>query len=248
MPPVTSKITLICHFPRDSFFYPQTEEFFSLYQNQEDISIDMLTMEGLPPPPNKELSPDDLKAMDDFLNQKYEEKIIEVSQRGDTSAVLLAQTSDPPIIEKYKHLPFPIVGMGFSSYWMAMMLTDKFSIFTPFKNFENIYKSQLSSYGYEKNCFSIECIEYDAYAPHEKLYRDFELIKACLAKIERLAEKGIQVIVMGCGSPQLSFNTIELNRISQKKMNVTVLSPIITGIEVCKALIYSRSSSLFQSK
>ena len=242
------KISVICHFPKESFFYPQTQEFMSPYQNQGDITVELITMEQLPPPPPPGVQPsqEDLQAMEAMLSKTYEEKFIELSEKGDTAAAMLAQTNDPPIIEKYKHLSFPIVALGYASYWAASMLTGKFSVFTPYEGFDDLYMGQLRAYGYEKQCHSIELIHYDPYDPKTDLNLDDVLIEECLEKIEQIAKEGVQAVVMGCGSPRLSFNAVEINKVSQERTKVTVLSPLVTGIEVCKALIYSRSSGLFQ--
>ena len=70
------------------------------------------------------------------------------------------------------------------------------------------------------------------------LTADFdELITIALPLVKRSAEKGAKVMLIACGSPELSEFAPKLNEVSTKAYDVSVLASIDTGIETARELM-----------
>lgn len=167
-------------------------------------------------------------------------KAFEEAEKEGYGALVVPSYCDPGIAVARGKISIPCVGLAWAGYTKARTMGGKFSILhNHLPEVIPLFSTQVGAYGFSEDLVSIEHFDVDVYqwlANEEKPDFD-ELITIALPLVKRSAEKGAKVMLIACGSPELSEFAPKLNEVSMKAYDVSVLASIDTGIETARELM-----------
>lgn len=172
--------------------------------------------------------------------------IIEAGMRAQDEgfdAVCINTVSDSGLYALRSRLSIPVLAPGMSSFHMACMLGQKFSIITMWERWLPLYRKTLKEYSLEARCASIRHI--DVRPDTNELLsgkEDFVFGKLEAAAVKAIEEDGADVIVLGSTTMHQSHAYLAAN------LPVPVLNPGVVTYKLCELFLdlgYVQSKKAF---
>ena len=172
-----------------------------------------------------------------FLASVEVHKVIVDAEKNGYNGVVIACYGDPGIEAAKELVNIPVVGITEASYALARMLATKFLVVVSAETAVPRQIRYIKSLGIPDFQYSVRPIGLTVLG----VMSDRMSAKDMIAKNCEIAlkETGSEIIVMGCSG--FSGLRAEL----EKQLNVTIIDPVVAGVQVCATLI---NMGLSQSK
>ena len=147
-------------------------------------------------------------------------------------AVCINTVSDSGLSALRSRLSIPVIGPGQSSFHIASMLGQKFSILTMWQPWVPIYTKALNEYGLTNRCVSIRDI--DTRPDVQELLEGKEEIvfeKLGAEGAKAIEEDGADVIILG------STTMHQSHRYLDEKLSVPVINPGLVAYKLCEMFL-----------
>lgn len=160
--------------------------------------------------------------------------ICEAQQQG-ADAVLIDCVCDPGLMEGRRRVSIPVIGAGQSTFFLAAMLSDRFSVLVESDDLVRPTWSDLERYGVAERAASVRSIDMRV----EDLRRDVAEARQRLgrAALNAVEEDGATLIVLGCTGMTGAPDAIKAFLAACGIENVSVLDPLPVSIAMARALI-----------
>jgi Asp/Glu/hydantoin racemase len=193
------------------------------------------------------------KAIDE-VNQRYMSDIyeplvaplitrtIEETKALNYGAICTASFGDIGVVQPRDNTLTPVVGLGWSNFQEAIAGWEKFSIIHPYTPDIVWYFDELvERYGMHDHCLSIETYDvslgdYIEIGVKPDIDRVIEITMPC---VQRAADKGARVILIGCGGQFWSWFAPVLSEVTAKAFHIPVLPPIDTMFSYARKVIHT---------
>lgn len=144
-------------------------------------------------------------------------------------AIIILCMADPALYAAREISNIPVVGVGETSFLLAMALGHKFSIMEPVKEGLALHRQVVLSYGLERFLASVRVLNLTV----EEVWADKEKLKEALIREGEKAveEDGADVIVPGCGFMSGMAKDVE------KELRVPVIDPWAAAIRFAEMLV-----------
>lgn len=174
--------------------------------------------------------------------------VIEAGMRAEEEgfdAVCINTVSDSGLYALRSRLSIPVLAPGMSSFHIACMLGQKFSIVTMWERWLPLYRKTLKEYGLESRCASIRHIDVRP-DTNELLAGKEEVVFAKLEEValQAIREDGADVIVLGSTTMHQSHAHLAA------RLPVPVLNPGVVTYKLCELFLdlgYAQSKKAFPS-
>lgn len=154
------------------------------------------------------------------------------AEREGYDAVCVDTVSDAALMALRSRLSIPVVGPGQTSFHLASLLGNRFSIVTMWEKWSHSYRKLLKEYGLEDQCASIR---YPRIVPDirnllgGKEHEVFPALEGCAR--ECIDQDGADVIVLG------STTMYQAHRYLADRLPVPVINPGLAAFKLAEMLV-----------
>jgi allantoin racemase len=165
-------------------------------------------------------------------------KIVEAERQG-ADAVVIDCMGDPGLFGARECVSIPVLGPMQTAMGVAAMMGHKFSVVTVLRRIVPMIETQAGVYGMTSKLASARSVE----IPVLELEKDLAATKRALIAEARKAvvEDGADYIIFGCTGMLGCAEAVHAG-LREAGLNVPVIDPVPTAINVAAALVRSRLS------
>lgn len=165
-------------------------------------------------------------------------RIIEAERQG-ANAVVIDCMGDPGLAGARECVSIPVLGPMQTAMGLAAMIGHKFSVVTVLKRILPMIETQAAVYGLTSKLASARAVN----IPVLELEKDLDATKrALIVEAERcVVEDGADAIIFGC-TGMLGCAAAVHDGLLKKGLNVPVIDPVPTAVNVAAALVRSNLS------
>jgi allantoin racemase len=129
------------------------------------------------------------------------EKLLRIREEDKYDAIIIGCAGDPGLVAAREMMDMPIIGPAESSYHLACMIADRFSVLTPLQagiESEGCVRVRVREMGLESRLASVEFVE----MPIAQMWgsRGDGVVKEMSMGVEKAKAKGAGCLVLGCMS------------------------------------------------
>ena len=129
------------------------------------------------------------------------EMLLQIRKEGKYNAIIIGCAGDPGLAAAREMMDIPIIGPAESSYHLACMIADRFSVLTPLQagvESEDRVRVRIREMGLESRLASVEFVE----IPIAQMWgsRGDGVVKEMSTGVENAKAKGAGCLVLGCMS------------------------------------------------
>jgi Asp/Glu/hydantoin racemase len=238
------KILFLAHCLPDDYVYKDTARYLERFPDVELTSASKYADKPFPhfPRSYKELTFEEIAKFGPVYDQPFLDAM-QAAEREGYGAVATPSYGDPGVALARGKVSIPCVGMAWAGYTKAREVGGKFSVLhNHLPELIPLFSTQIGAYGFSENLVSIEQFDVDVYQwlANEEKPNYNELVGIALPLVKRSVEKGAKVMLIACGSPELSEFAPILDKVTMKEYNIPVLTSIDTVIDVARKLMKER--------
>ncbi len=177
-----------------------------------------------------------------ILDQYYFDAFKAAEKEG-YGAAISASGADFGVRDAMDKLSIPVTSITYTGCLKARQLGKKFSVLTPQLMSVSLIEKQMIDYGFTDLFLSAGHFDFgDTFGYLAgNITPDFDARKPVAMKsIYEAKKKGAELILLGCGSPDIQKFAPLLNEESLAKYDIPVLTPIDTAVEVARSMIAGR--------
>jgi allantoin racemase len=129
------------------------------------------------------------------------ERLLQIREEDKYDAIIIGCAGDPGLVAAREMMDIPIIGPAESSYHLACMIADRFSVLTPLQagvESEDRVRVRIREMGLEGRLASVEFVE----MPIAEMWGSAGdgVVKEMSAGVEKAKAKGAGCLVLGCMS------------------------------------------------
>ncbi|MHA2118020.1 MAG: aspartate/glutamate racemase family protein [Candidatus Thorarchaeota archaeon] len=161
------------------------------------------------------------------------ERLLEIRKEDKYDAIIIGCAGDPGLVAARELMDIPVIGPAESSYHLACMIADRFSVLTPLQagiESEDRVRVRIREMGFESRLASVEFVE----MPIAEMWGSAGdgVVKEMSAGVEKAKVKGAGCLVLGCMS--MAFKMADE---AIQEPSVPIVNPLKAAIKTAEMFV-----------
>ncbi|MFX1513868.1 MAG: aspartate/glutamate racemase family protein [Promethearchaeota archaeon] len=161
-------------------------------------------------------------------------RLLEIHKENKYDAIIIGCAGDPGLRSARELLDIPVIGPAESSYYLACIISDRFSILSPLQAgtaSSDQTRAHLREMGLEARMASVEFVQ----IPIAEMWgQNKEVVTEQMSKSVELAKKkGAGSVVLGC----MSIAFLLIDHVVEQKMGLPIVNPLKTAIKTAEMFV-----------